>query len=67
MGISVCQAEDGVRESTWSRGLGDVYKEQQSVLALNLRPSLGAHRCSGRVVGSDIMPCLLYTSDAADE
>ena len=73
------QAEDGIRDLVRSRGLGDVYKRQLpapgSLLPLaGLSPTEtlrvhcpcrtddqpGSHR---RRAG----PCLLYTSDAADE
>ena len=68
-----CQAEDGIRDLVRSRGLGDVYKRQlldrallwlheQEVVRLNkglsvFRPAMTIH----------LSPCLLYTSDAADE
>ena len=67
------QAEDGIRDLVRSRGLGDVYKRQvldrtaavryprwgdQALDAPPLRQiSLAVRPC----------PCLLYTSDAADE
>ena len=67
------QAEDGIRDLVRSRGLGDVYKRQ-------VRRTAHAGRCAPRrtvertgVVGLQIhaavsrTPCLLYTSDAADE
>ena len=67
------QAEDGIRDLVRSRGLGDVYKRQQILLSLQLAVEvgrvgriadarLGLHRRSRH-----IKPCLLYTSDAADE
>ena len=30
------QAEDGIRDTTWSRGLGDVYKRQYLSFAFHL-------------------------------
>ena len=67
------QAEDGIRDLVRSRGLGDVYK-RQAVLSpadanwkhigpIGAPISTGA----GRVNRVHINPCLLYTSDAADE
>ncbi|WP_460366231.1 hypothetical protein, partial [Staphylococcus aureus] len=51
------QAEDGIRDRSVSRGLGDVYKRQvpQSVNGWfdQMHDPVGA--------------CLLYTSDAADD
>ena len=67
------QAEDGIRDLVRSRGLGDVYKRQvherfenfvhhpKVVMALILL--LHVHK----VFGERVKPCLLYTSDAADE
>ena len=67
------QAEDGIRDLVRSRGLGDVYKRQQydplfpqahfDVVAVG-RP--GALLLDGLQVALP-SPCLLYTSDAADE
>ena len=67
------QAEDGIRDLVRSRGLGDVYKRQllharggQSVT----RHIGTAKRCLGlldRQRDDQSAPCLLYTSDAADE
>ena len=67
------QAEDGIRDLVRSRGLGDVYKRQ----------AVGRDgRASSRARGGYLdrghpdaafgqprqdQPCLLYTSDAADE
>ena len=56
------QAEDGIRDSVASRGLGDVYKRQT---LLNFR-----NRAAVKVIPALLTPgisCLLYTSDAADE
>ncbi len=66
------QAEDGIRDPLWSRGLGDVYKRQV------LHPSDDAIRGTG---GESCGPvgfmnlfsentnttCLLYTPDVADD
>ena len=49
------QAEDGIRDAQESRGLGDVYKRQVYF------------RLSIHALVAEIWPCLLYTSDAADE
>ena len=67
------QAEDGIRDLVRSRGLGDVYKRQQHNTGC-LLPHAG-HACKKgkRLVHShcgkvaQIIACLLYTSDAADE
>ena len=68
------QAEDGIRDLVRSRGLGDVYKRQRPHRAPRgrghdasrprppRRPSTEHH---GR--RANRWPCLLYTSDAADE
>ena len=71
--IFLFQAEDGIRDLVRSRGLGDVYKRQKQG-----RRQRGQHRgspgrqlhgrCAGRCTdGERSAPCLLYTSDAADE
>ena len=74
--VVVCfffQAEDGIRYLVRSRGLGDVYKRQlprlrapalQLILRLVISAALGA--AAFTIIGQ-IMACLLYTSDAADE
>ena len=67
------QAEDGIRDLVRSRGLGDVYKRQ--VLAgLDVGAEVAAPvgQCGEpgvevAVVAGLHAPCLLYTSDAADE
>ena len=67
------QAEDGIRDLVRSRGLGDVYKRQRRglrALAQPGQPAAGAgaqpaaHHQRPRGLPE---PCLLYTSDAADE
>mgnify|MGYP003380681257 CR=1 FL=1 len=68
------QAEDGIRDLVRSRGLGDVYKRQAMRRA---RGADVAHRGpTGHVRlprwrplarEPTSYPCLLYTSDAADE
>ena len=67
------QAEDGIRDLVRSRGLGDVYKRQVQVFALAWILVLVERRAVeprqrmgilGEMRGN---PCLLYTSDAADE
>ena len=67
------QAEDGIRDLVRSRGLGDVYKRQV------LPPGPPRRRPSATISASpgfsqaatgaspSRLPCLLYTSDAADE
>ena len=74
------QAEDGIRDLVRSRGLGDVYKRQEETPAAGgLQPrQLGLQ--VGRVglrdgltaamigdADDQLIGCLLYTSDAADE
>ncbi len=62
------QAEDYIREAQGSRGLGDIYKRQ-----LLAGPFAG---CMLGYFGAEVIkidtpngaaPCLLYTSDAADD
>ena len=74
------QAEDGIRYLVRSRGLGDVYKRQARARKTRAS-SPSSTRCgTGRPVSatssltmtkamevSRVAPCLLYTSDAADE
>ena len=71
------QAEDGIRDRSPSRGLGDVYKRQTPEYAL-LRHQYGRAQVTDmhlfrhvwrRVVNHNglFFCCLLYTSDAADE
>ena len=69
------QAEDGIRDAQESRGLGDVYKRQHkdSILICLFRlplPMIGLLSPNQTPRRSEILqyvPCLLYTSDAADE
>ena len=67
------QAEDGIRYLVRSRGLGDVYK-RRGRLPPKCRLSLHtvgrpARRHATRALSHFVQfsPCLLYTSDAADE
>ena len=74
--VGVCfffQAEDGIRDLVRSRGLGDVYKRQFDVCS-GVGFAGGAGRAVQQVPVSPaagarppVDPCLLYTSDAADE
>ena len=72
-GLFFFQAEDGIRYLVRSRGLGDVYKRQAvgCVGFLRLWPGAGLHPAQPRLSLADdqhgVFPCLLYTSDAADE
>ena len=67
------QAEDGIRDLVRSRGLGDVYKRQalqQSEIDSKSMKSVASmlvlnRTCAMVPVGRS--PCLLYTSDAADD
>ena len=67
------QAEDGIRDLVRSRGLGDVYKRQVcAVLPRRTRADAGPQarlrpRRPAEPWQGDPYPCLLYTSDAADE
>ena len=71
------QAEDGIRDLVRSRGLGDVYKRQpfDSLFkdlddATNNDPPSSPSELSRETKGNsfdELLPCLLYTSDAADE
>ena len=67
------QAEDGIRDLVRSRGLGDVYKRQGYFCPL-VGFSIGKRFRNDDFrfqffIGpdGDHRPCLLYTSDAADE
>ena len=67
------QAEDGIRDLVRSRGLGDVYKRQQyNGLTFILQLCATMDRLLARPehhvdCQKQVEPCLLYTSDAADE
>ena len=67
------QAEDGIRDLVRSRGLGDVYKRQGRGRPRRRRrrhllpPEVDKGRTEMLVVFDANLPCLLYTSDAADE
>ena len=67
------QAEDGIRDLVRSRGLGDVYKRQLLGCPRQLAGGAGAGSAlfaarDGQRAGTTVaQPCLLYTSDAADE
>ena len=67
------QAEDGIRDLVRSRGLGDVYKRQEWhwVLLWAYFALLPGCQFSGSSLPPTsswcYKPCLLYTSDAADE
>ena len=67
------QAEDGIRDLVRSRGLGDVYKRQASFRAIRAARHRGSSRTSRwdraslSAATATSSPCLLYTSDAADE
>ena len=67
------QAEDGIRDLVRSRGLGDVYKRQvdwrsdQYSLGCILYEMLTREIPFDGKGAFEIMYCLLYTSDAADE
>mgnify|MGYP003381600804 CR=1 FL=1 len=67
------QAEDGIRDLVRSRGLGDVYKRQAPPPDQNQDfPGgrfgwLWSQGTRREELGNPTAPCLLYTSDAADE
>ena len=67
------QAEDGIRDLVRSRGLGDVYKRQVFFQTGKRISEQQPHRAEPPEFASRILlfvldpPCLLYTSDAADE
>ena len=67
------QAEDGIRDLVRSRGLGDVYKRQiVLVREEDILCGLSTGIAPDEQMGADRPmafpnPCLLYTSDAADE
>ena len=67
------QAEDGIRDLVRSRGLGDVYKRQARTLLDHERADHARPEIPRRAVRffpgepRHLHPCLLYTSDAADD
>ena len=71
------QAEDGIRDLVRSRGLGDVYKRQaplrdsakqtRSALCGKLALPTRKGESNPNAQLTPCNPCLLYTSDAADE
>ena len=67
------QAEDGIRDLVRSRGLGDVYKRQvpgRGRAGRRCRPRrrpMPRRRSPPSLLTASVHPCLLYTSDAADE
>ena len=67
------QAEDGIRDLVRSRGLGDVYKRQVELrLGAFALPAVAfLHEANELFAFAadavEIIVCLLYTSDAADE
>ena len=67
------QAEDGIRDLVRSRGLGDVYKRQHTLSSgrtTSYSRHIATNASSRSVLASSergSQPCLLYTSDAADE
>ena len=69
----IFEAEDGIRVLVRSRGLGDVYKRQPLLGAQRRAPAVGQLRdqpgahAGVVLVLAQPLPCLLYTSDAADE
>ena len=71
--IFLFQAEDGIRDLVRSRGLGDVYKRQADQRQIlhqqdeQRHEEEGGNQPQSHVGSSSRNPCLLYTSDAADE
>ena len=67
------QAEDGIRDLVRSRGLGDVYKRQMltgvASSSIHLPEQWWCAPCRPNyaMLINILRPCLLYTSDAADE
>ena len=67
------QAEDGIRDLVRSRGLGDVYKRQiiyyVVIFSISSYFDAGGRSILGifNGISNQVNPCLLYTSDAADE
>ena len=73
MCIFFFQAEDGIRDLVRSRGLGDVYKRQDTesydTTAEKLAKQFNDNFAKYKEGASEeiLAACLLYTSDAADE
>ena len=71
--VFFCQAEDGIRDLVRSRGLVDVYKRQIYVKCEFFNPASSVKDRLAIAIIEDaersgaLKPCLLYTSDAADE
>ena len=67
------QAEDGIRDLVRSRGLGDVYKRQllygpiESGEVIFPAAAMADILVAEAVKDLEVYPCLLYTSDAADD
>ena len=67
------QAEDGIRDLVRSRGLGDVYKRQEQGQLARVDLTRRTPRFREDLFRDLFLtparptPCLLYTSDAADE
>ena len=70
------QAEDGIRDLVRSRGLGDVYKRQIEPGSPVTRSDMSCSPAELKRKSDEFLskwhackshPCLLYTSDAADE
>ena len=67
------QAEDGIRDLVRSRGLGDVYKRQihYSCYFIAIWENREGIQLNdfilNKIPPKQLSPCLLYTSDAADE
>ena len=74
--VCICfffQAEDGIRDLVRSRGLGDVYKRQLPAVPGQWAPyrklwcPIDFTSLPSKLGTQWAKPCLLYTSDAADE
>ena len=67
------QAEDGIRDLVRSRGLGDVHKRQAYLWLKSFASRIHFGRSRNATANHENQartrrePCLLYTSDAADE
>ena len=60
------RSEDGIRDLVLSHGLGGVYRRQAEVETA-ARPVLAVPEMEGEGEGGIYYPCLLYTTDAADD